>query len=139
MKVMVTGKFNPLHPGHILFLEKAKKLGDYLIVVVANDKTILKQDGCVLLKDMERKKIVESLRIVNKAVIGNPGEDHFRIVEKIKPDILALGYDQEVDEEMIRKRARNAGLKLKVMRIKDRVEGIKSTTIRNRIAAYNKK
>lgn len=129
---MVTGKFNPVHPGHIFLFEKAKKLGDYLVVVVASDETIKRQNGISLLDAEDRKKVVESLRIVDKAVIGNK-VDHFKIVIEEKPDILALGYDQEVSEDWLKEKAEKAGLNLKIVRIKDELKGIKSSIIRERI------
>lgn len=129
---MVTGKFNPVHPGHIFLFEKAKKLGDYLVVVVASDETIKRQNGISLLDAKDRKKVVESLRIVDKAVIGNK-VDHFKIVIEEKPDILALGYDQEVSEDWLKEKAEKAGLNLKIVRIKDELKGIKSSIIRERI------
>lgn len=132
MKVMVTGKFNPLHPGHIFLFKKAKQLGDYLVVVVAHDQTILDQ-GMPLMFDAEvRKTIIENLKPVDKAVIGNT-DDRFKVVEQEKPDILVLGYDQQVDENWIKQKAEQSGMKLKVIRIIEKLDGHKSTTIRENV------
>lgn len=93
-KVLAGGCFNSIHPGHIYFLKEAKKLGDELIVVLANDKNN-KKPYAVLAK--ERKKLLESLHIANKILIGDP-KDKTKIIKKIKPDIIALGYDQKIPE-----------------------------------------
>jgi FAD synthetase len=90
-KVLAGGVFNVIHPGHIYFLKEAKKHGDYLVVVVANDKT-----GKAALPAKLRKKMVESLGFVDKVVIGGSG-DRMAVVRKEKPDIVVLGYDQDMD------------------------------------------
>lgn len=91
-KVLVGGCFNRIHPGHIYFLREAKKLGDKLIVVLANDKNNKKPYAFSAEK---RKKTLESLNIADKILIGEPN-DKTRIAKKIKPDFIALGYDQKV-------------------------------------------
>lgn len=91
-KILAGGCFNSIHPGHIYFLKEAKKIGDKLIVVLANDKNN-KKPYAVPAK--ERKNMLESLNIADKVLIGSP-KDKTKIVEKIKPDIIVLGYDQEI-------------------------------------------
>lgn len=90
-KVLAGGCFNVIHPGHIFFLQQAKKLGDTLIVVLTNDKNN-KKLYAVLAK--ERKRKLKELNIADKILIGN-FKDKTKIVKKIKPDIIALGYDQK--------------------------------------------
>jgi FAD synthetase len=89
-KVLVGGVFNVIHPGHIYFLTEAKKRGDYLVVVIASDKTA----GVKGIYPAEtRKKLVESLGFVDKVVIGSDN-DKMDIVRKEKPVLVVLGYDQ---------------------------------------------
>jgi len=95
-KVLVGGVFNTVHPGHEYFLKKAKELGDFLVVVVANDKTVLKKKS-LLKPQEERKKALEKLGIADRVVIGDE-RDFLKIVKMEKPDIIALGYDQNFDE-----------------------------------------
>ena len=123
-KVLAGGTFNLVHPGHILFLEKARKLGDYLVVVVANDKTVLRRKGLLLMKAEARKRILESLDMVDKAVIGDE-KDFMKVVRKERPDIIALGYDQELGdlETQIEK------LGIKIARIRSRLRGYKTEDI----------
>jgi FAD synthetase len=136
-KVLAGGTFNLVHPGHILFLQKAKELGDYLVVVVANDKTVLKSKGFLLMPAGARKKILENLRMVDKVVIGDE-KDFMKVVRKEKPDIIALGYDQELGG--LRKQIERSGIKCKIVRIKSRLEGYKTEGILNslRIKRHNK-
>ena len=95
-KVLVGGCFNTIHPGHIYFLESAKKLGDELIVVLANDDNN-KKPYAVLAE--ERKKMIEKLNIADKVFIGD-SDSKAKIVETLKPDIIALGYDQKMPSDL---------------------------------------
>ena len=90
---MASGVFDLIHIGHIYYLEEAKKLGDELIVVVACDETVQKKKHTPIMPASDRLKLVEALKPVDSAVLGHD-DDMFRIVEQIKPDIIALGYDQ---------------------------------------------
>jgi len=112
-RVMATGVFDLLHVGHLHYLEEAKKLGDELIVVVASDETVKKRKHTPIMPQEMRRKLVGALKPVDKAVVGHVG-DPLAIVEEINPDIIALGYDQEMEglEDELRKR----GLKAKVVR-----------------------
>ncbi len=91
IKVLAGGRFNKLHPGHSYFLEKAKSLGDYLIVVVAHDAH--NRHGKTPMHD--RKANVESLGIADKVVIGYP-DSFVRTLQEERPNIIALGYDQQL-------------------------------------------
>ena len=101
--VMCFGTFDLLHLGHFHYFEQARKYGDYLLVVIARDATKKQQKKPVLFLEKERQKMVQSLRIVDEAVLGNPG-DHLKIILKKKPDVLCLGYDHSIKEEDLRKK-----------------------------------
>jgi FAD synthetase len=91
-KILVGGTFNTIHPGHVYFLKKAKSLGDELIVVLTNDKNNNKPYA----KPAEqRKRNLEKLDIADKIIIGDE-KDCMKVVEREKPDIIALGYDQRL-------------------------------------------
>ena len=115
VRVMATGTFDLLHIGHLYYLEEAKKLGDELIVVIANDETVRKNKHNPVTPQEMRRKLVEALKPVDKAVIGYK-DDFLKIVEEIKPDIIALGYDQDFDEEEIRNALKRRGLNVKIVR-----------------------
>lgn len=95
-KVMVGGTFNSIHPGHEFFLNMASEFGDYLIVVIATDRTVMKSKGYLLKKEDERRELVEKLDIADKVLIGDD-ENFLKIVIREKPDIIVLGYDQDLD------------------------------------------
>jgi len=69
--IVITSMYaNPIHPGHIECLEKAKALGDYLIVIVNNDKQQLLKTGSIYQKQDFRLKIIESLKPVDEAFLS---------------------------------------------------------------------
>jgi FAD synthetase len=111
IKVLCGGCFNKIHAGHIYFLKKAKSFGDFLIVVLANNKNNKKPYAIPATK---RKANLKKLNIVDKIIIGDPN-DYTKVVKKYKPDIIVLGYDQKLKKEQkdyIKK------MKIKVRRIK---------------------
>lgn len=95
--VLVFGSFDILHPGHLAFLRAAKKYGDRLIVVVNRDLTYRKEKGrAPVFSERERLAIVQSLRDVSRAVLGDrPGS--WTAIRRLRPDIIGVGYDQRAD------------------------------------------
>lgn len=92
---MVFGTFDLVHPGHVYFLEQAKKLGDFLTVVIARDETVLKVKGRLPVNTaLDRQKTIERLHVADKVVLGNL-EDKFKVVRDENPSVIALGYDQK--------------------------------------------
>lgn len=92
--VMIFGTFDIFHKGHVDFLRQAKGLGDYLIVVVARDKTIKKVKGDYPLNnENSRLTAISKSRLADKVTLGNL-RDKYQIIKKYKPDVIALGYDQ---------------------------------------------
>ena len=118
-KVMAVGVFDLLHAGHLHYLEQAKALGDHLTVVVAHDDTVRKRKHEPITGQDLRRRMVEGLKPVDEAVIGNsPDIPIFDILPKVNPDIIALGYDQEHAEERIRSSLEERGLgHIKVVRV----------------------
>lgn len=122
-KIVAMGSFDILHLGHLLYLKSAKKLGDYLIVIVARNSNINKIKGRKPVFDEKaRRELVASLKIVDEAVLGHKG-DIYDILKEIKPDIIALGYDQKVDENFLRRKLSEFGLKAKIVRIRKSLSG----------------
>tara|TARA_R110000765_G_scaffold341540_1_gene431633 strand:+ start:2010 stop:2441 length:432 start_codon:yes stop_codon:yes gene_type:complete len=68
--VICSGYMNPIHAGHIDFLEAAKKLGDILVVIVNNDKQVALKGSKVFMDEEERCRIVSSLKCVGECVIS---------------------------------------------------------------------
>ena len=102
-RVMCFGTFDKLHKGHVFYLQKSKKLSDYLIVVIARDENVRKLKGKIPADNEKiRLKNVENLEFVDKALLGSK-KNKFEVVKKYKPDIISLGYDQRVDIDELKK------------------------------------
>jgi len=120
-KVMVTGTFEILHPGHIYLFKKASEYGK-VYVVVSRDENVKRFKGREpIIDEKQRLEVVKSVRYVHKAMLGNPGENIFEIIKKIKPDIILLGPDQEVDENKLKEFLEANGIKAEVKRLKKRI------------------
>lgn len=132
-KVMAFGTFDLLHEGHVKYLEEAKKLGGKLVVVVACDETVRREKKREpVVHEESRRRLVEALKPVDRAVIGYK-DDMFRIVEEETPDILALGPDQNHSDHGIEAELEKRKLDIRVVRIKEYVEGAKTRNIIERI------
>lgn len=121
-KVMASGTFDILHPGHGIYLEEAKKLGGSdakLYVIIARDSTVKKNKRIPIVNENQRLEMVGMLKPVDKACLGNEGGDIFKIVEEIDPDIIAIGPDQKHDMSKLQKEAEKRGLKAKVMKVEN--------------------
>ncbi len=141
-RVLAAGKFDLLHLGHLAYLEQARELAGEngeLIVVVALDKTIERDRGVPpVFPQEQRRKIIEALKIVDRAVLGFDTEDHTEIVAHLRPDIIALGYDQQVDMTALENRLKRLGLHTQIVRLQ-RIEAdglCSSTLIRRRIIQF---
>ena len=116
VKVMATGTFDLLHMGHIYYLKEAKKLGDKLVVVVARDSTVRKLKHEPITPEEMRLDIIKELKIVDEATLGHE-DDMYATVKEIKPDIIALGYDQIHDEKKIEQELKKRKLVARVVRL----------------------
>jgi FAD synthetase len=121
VKVMATGVFDIIHLGHVYFLKEAKRLGDELVVVVATDRTAEKLKHIPVTSQDMRVQLVSELKPVDKAVLGYE-DDRYKIVKELEPDIIALGYNQKHDEELIKKDLEELGLDVKVVRLEPFVD-----------------
>ncbi|HUY70381.1 MAG TPA: adenylyltransferase/cytidyltransferase family protein [Candidatus Baltobacteraceae bacterium] len=120
--VMAFGSFDIIHPGHLVYLKKAKAMGDRLIVVVARDSSIEMIKGRKPFFDQKtRLNMVGALRYVDKAVLGKKiadYKDRYSILLDYKPDVIVFGYDQRVDPKDVKQWAAKRGLKVRVVRAK---------------------
>ena len=127
VRVMASGVFDILHTGHISYLEQAKAMGDELYVVVASDDTVRKRKHEPITPESMRLKIVSSLKVVDKAFLGNSGGDIYSILETIKPDIIVLGFDQTFDEKQLESDLRSKGYNIQVKRASQSGEDLEAT------------
>jgi FAD synthetase len=116
VKVMATGTFDLLHMGHIYYLKEAKKLGDTLVVVVATDATVRKLKHDPITPQEIRVNLIKELKVVDEAYLGHE-DDMYTIVEELKPDIIALGFDQIHDAKTIENELKKRKLKIQVIRL----------------------
>jgi len=121
MKVLASGVFDLLHYGHIRFLEEAKKLGGpdaRLIVIVASDETVARAKGRPpIIPEDQRRAVVESLKVVDEAILGYKDQDLEKIMSRIKPNIVAVGHDQGDIEEEVKRLVDEKGYKARVERV----------------------
>ncbi len=119
--VIASGVFDLLHLGHVRFLEDAKKAGGTnakLIVIVARDSTAEKLKGKKpIMSENQRLSLVESLRVVDEAVLGYEGLDIADVIKNVKPDIIALGYDQAEMEREVKEYVTTHNMPVSIVRI----------------------
>ncbi len=116
VRVMATGVFDLLHPGHLYFLNEAKKLGDELVVVVARDQTARRLKHEPYVPEHLRREMVEALKPVDRAVLGSATDIYATVVEQ-KPDIIVLGYNQMFNEQEVERECSRRGVKVRVVRL----------------------
>ena len=115
---MATGTFDLLHLGHIYYLKEAKKLGDILAVVVSTDTTVRRLKHEPVNSEEIRLNLIKELKIVDEAYLGHE-EDMYEIVEEIKPDIIALGFDQIHDENKIKSKLNKRKINARITRLSE--------------------
>ena len=99
IRVAVSGYFDPIHIGHLDYLELAKKLGDKLVVIVNNNHQCKLKKGKPFMDELDRMRIVESLGIVDEVFLSIDSDRSVcKSLEEIKPDIFANGGDRATSE-----------------------------------------
>ena len=127
--VFVGGGFEVIHYGHVYTLSKAKSLGDALVVSVARDSTIRKRKNREpLVSEQDRVKLLSALKDVDAAILGVEG-DIYVTLEKVRPDVVALGYDQYHMVEEVKMEAARRGMELEVVRLDSPYPHIKTSRI----------
>lgn len=115
-RILVFGVFDKLHEGHIHFLLEAKKLGEHLIVAVAQDGAVKRLKGKEPIWSLEKRSAqIKRLEFVNEVVIGDDTEGGWGVVKSSEPDVIALGYDQVELKKALVPLAKEWGFTLKVL------------------------
>jgi len=114
-RVVATGTFDILHPGHVLYLCEARKLGDELWVIVARENTV-QHKRKPLIPEQQRLQMVQALKCVDHAVLGDEA-DMFKPIREIRPDIIALGFNQHWDEAELQRQLDARGIRARVVRV----------------------
>ncbi|NLL95092.1 MAG: FAD synthase [Thermoplasmatales archaeon] len=127
VRVMASGVFDILHTGHVSYLEQARAMGDELVVVVASDETVRRRKHEPVTPESMRLRLVQSLKPVDEAVLGLSGGDMYSTLDRVRPDIIALGYDQDFDEAELSAELRKRGFEIEVRRAKECAEDLTAT------------
>jgi len=119
--VVASGTFDLLHLGHVRFLEEAKKAGGKnakLVVIVARDSTVESQKGKTpVMPEDQRRALVESLKVVDEAILGWEDVSIEKVIEKINPDVIAVGHDQYGTEKQVLKAIEDKNLEIELVKI----------------------
>jgi cytidyltransferase-like protein len=127
--VLAGGVFDIIHPGHIHTLNAARALGDTLVVVVATDNTAVRMKKRRPLHSQEqRQELVNSLKMVDVCLIGQE-DDIFKTVNLVRPQIIALGYDQVHQEKFITEGCKRIELHAQVARLQSPIPESSSSKI----------
>ncbi|MFW6457922.1 MAG: adenylyltransferase/cytidyltransferase family protein [Halodesulfurarchaeum sp.] len=117
-RVVAQGTFDIIHPGHIHYLREAATHGDELHVIVARRQNVTHKEPPVL-SNRQRRDVIEALEMVTEAHVGD-ASDIFAPIERIDPDVIALGYDQHHEPERIVSALQERGISCEVVRISGR-------------------
>ncbi len=127
--VFIGGGFEVIHQGHLYTIQRARELGDLLVVAVARDSTIRRRKKREpVAGEGARVALLSSLRQVDAAILGVEG-DIYDTLERVKPDVVALGYDQHHMESDIAREGAERGLKLKVVRLDSPFPNVKTSAL----------
>lgn len=103
--VAISGYFDPIHVGHLDYINEAKKLGDKLIVIVNNNHQCVLKKGKPFMDENDRVTIVSSIKHVDEVFLSiDKDKTVCKSLEKIKPAIFANGGDRknyEIPESVI--------------------------------------
>jgi rfaE bifunctional protein nucleotidyltransferase chain/domain len=134
--VFTNGCFDLIHAGHALYLDAARKLGDYLIVGINLDDSVrrLKGKGRPLLKFRERALLLSYLLPVD-LVVGFGDDTPLRLIRKIRPDILVKGADYKISEIVGAKEVKSWGGQVKTVPL---MRGKSSSRIVEKLLARRK-
>lgn len=134
LKVVFTGgAYDILHAGHLKTLQEARAQGNVLVVVIARDFTVSKNKRKPIIDESDRLELVNAIKHVDLALLGD-SDDHFKIVNRIKPDVIAIGADQKHQEEKIKAKLKEIGLaKTQLVRLESDYEGLSTTQLIEKI------
>ncbi len=114
-RVVATGTFDILHPGHVYYLEASRALGDELHVIVARDANV-KHKPAPVIHESQRLRMVQALKVVDHALLGDE-HDMFVPIEAIRPDVITIGFNQHFDADRLTSLLRERGIEAEVARI----------------------
>ena len=114
--VLASGVFDVIHPGHLAYLEAARKHGDRLVVVVTSDEQTTREKRPPRHPAADRARLVAALDPVDEAFVGPEPYDLAGTVRKARANVIALGHDQTFDETELAAELAAAGIDVAVVR-----------------------
>jgi FAD synthetase len=117
--VVVFGTFDWLHPGHLHFFQQAKTLGDTLTVIVGTDGNVARIKGNK--PDHSQEERIETIRQSHAAdtiLLAPEDYNYIDLLKRIKPDVIALGYDQQPSVTQLQRELKQNQLSSIVLRLK---------------------
>ena len=112
-KVCISGYFDPLHVGHLEYINKAKELGDYLVVIVNNNLQCKLKKGKFFMDEKDRVEIVKNLKSVDEVFLSiDKDKTVSKSLEKLKPSVFANGGDRKNYEIPESKICKKYGIKI---------------------------
>ncbi len=120
-RIVAQGTFDILHPGHVHYLEEAADLGEELIVIVSRRSNVDHKEAPIC-PATQRREVVDALAAVDRAILGDE-TDIFRPIDRLEPDVIALGHDQHHDEAAIRAELDRRGIDCELTRVSGRNAG----------------
>ena len=119
--MLAAGVFDLLHFAHVKYLEEAKKAGGpnaELVVIVARDSTVEKRRGeKPVIPENQRLALVDSLKVVDRAILGYEDFSIEKAIEQVKPDVIALGYDRSDIAQTVKDYLKKKGLNTEIVKI----------------------
>ena len=134
--VFTNGSFDIIHGGHIEFLQKAKSLGDILVVGLNTDNSVrnLKGEGRPIKTEKERADILSALRFIDYITLFNEATPE-KLIREIRPDILVKGDDYKIDDVVGREIVEGYGAHVELIPI---VKGHSTTMTLEKILANHR-
>ncbi len=134
--VFTNGCFDLIHGGHIEFLQKAKSLGDFLVIGLNSDASVrsLKGDGRPIKSQKERANILSALRYVDYITIFDESTPE-QLISEVRPDILVKGDDYKINEVVGREIVEGYGARVELIPI---VKGLSTTNTVEQILEKHK-
>jgi D-beta-D-heptose 7-phosphate kinase/D-beta-D-heptose 1-phosphate adenosyltransferase len=134
--VLTNGCFDLLHVGHVQFLQKAKALGQMLVVAINDDRSVrkLKGNGRPLIGAADRAGIIAGLESVDHVIVFSAATP-LQLIKELTPDVLVKGGNYKLEEVIGRKEVESYGGKVTLIPTID-PESSSQTFIKELAARY---